>query len=318
MIGNHPRQDILNPPMAVTILLQGIRFSLVTPRVCSNFNPARHQLAPLSGNIGRVTGDLCLCRSWSEISAGISVMLSLFMIVYVSDVLSYLGWATRAFIEPWLWVVWRHTLAKWFYLSQFKHCFPHTGQTVGHWELVWFVVPQPEQGLEAFDLDFLYAEIQVAELVCWYRWACSWSADSNASAGLIISSRGLRYSALVRMSVCKVLLCNPHMNWSFIWMDCKSAWHEGHEYSQSWATDFSHTIRFWMDSPSDWDRVAKLRRYTAGLECLVKMVSWFESYLVHWEWRSMHGYWGYCVELNPHRGCITKQQFVMAGWWWAV
>ena len=34
------------------------------------------------------------------------------------------------------------------------------------WNIVWFVVPQPEQGLEAFDLDFLYAEIQAAESVC--------------------------------------------------------------------------------------------------------------------------------------------------------
>ena len=159
--------------MAVTILLQGIRISLVTPKACSNFNPARHKLAPLSENTGRVTGHLPLCRSWREINAEISVMLLLFMVVYVSDMLSYLRWAIRAFIEPWLWVVWQHTLAKWFCLLQFKHCFPHAGKTVECWELVWFVVPQPEQGLEAFDLDFLYAEIRAAESVCWCRWAWS-------------------------------------------------------------------------------------------------------------------------------------------------
>ena len=157
---------------------------------------------------------------------------------------------------------------------------PHTGQTVEHWELVWFVVPQPEQGLEAFDLDFLYAEIRAAELVCWCRWTWSWSANSNASVCLTISSRDFRYSDLVRISVCKVSLCNPRMNWSFTWMDCKSAWQEGHKYSHSWATDFSCTVKFYMDSPSDWDRVAKLRRCTAGLERLVTMVSmvWIISY----------------------------------------
>ena len=31
---------------------------------------------------------------------------------------------------------------------------------------MWFVVPQHEQCLEAFDLDFLYAEIRVTESVC--------------------------------------------------------------------------------------------------------------------------------------------------------
>ena len=169
----------------MTILLQGIKFFLVTTRACSNFNPARHKLAPISGNIGRVTDDLCLCRSWSEINAGILVMLSLFMVVYVSDVLSYLRWTIRAFIEPWLGVVWQHTLAKWFCLLQFKHCFTQAGQSVEHWELVWFVVPQPEQGLEAFDLDFLYAEIQAAESVCW----CGWVWSQSASACLIISLR---------------------------------------------------------------------------------------------------------------------------------
>ena len=97
MIGNEPRQDILDSPLAATVFLQGIRFFLVTPRVCSNFNPARHKLAPLSRNIGRVTGDLCLHCSLCEISAGISVMLLLFMVVYVSDVLSYQRWAIRAF-----------------------------------------------------------------------------------------------------------------------------------------------------------------------------------------------------------------------------
>ena len=71
---------------------------MVKPRACSNFNPARHKLALLSGNIGRVIGDLC--HSLSEINAGISVMLSLFMVVHVSDVLSYQRWAIRAFMEP--------------------------------------------------------------------------------------------------------------------------------------------------------------------------------------------------------------------------
>lgn len=73
---------------------------MVSSRPRSNFNLARHKLAPLSGNIGRVTGDLCLCCSLSEINAGISVMLLLFMVVYVSDVLSHQRWAIRAFIEP--------------------------------------------------------------------------------------------------------------------------------------------------------------------------------------------------------------------------
>lgn len=100
VIDNKPRQDILDQLIVATILLQDIRFSLVSPRASSNFNPARHKLAPLSRNIGRVTGDLCLCCSLSEINAGISVMLLLFIVVYVSDVLSYQRWAIRAFIEP--------------------------------------------------------------------------------------------------------------------------------------------------------------------------------------------------------------------------
>ena len=107
VIGNQPRH-ILDPSTAVTSLLQWIRFSLVKPRTCSNFNPARHKLALLSGNIDRVIGDLC--HSLSEINAGISVMLSLFMVVHVSDVLSYQRLAIRAFMEPWLWVVWWHLL----------------------------------------------------------------------------------------------------------------------------------------------------------------------------------------------------------------
>ena len=57
VIDNKPRQDILDQLTAATILLQGIRFSLVSPRASSNFNPAKHKLAR---NIGRVTGDLCL------------------------------------------------------------------------------------------------------------------------------------------------------------------------------------------------------------------------------------------------------------------
>ena len=102
------------------------------------------------------------------------------------------------------------------------------------------------------------------------------------------------------MSVCTVLLFTPHMNWSFTWMDCKPAWHEEHEYSQSWATDFGCAIKFCMDYPSDWDKVAKLRWCSAGLEHLVTMVQCFESYFVHWQWRSLHWYQGYCFELNLH------------------
>ena len=79
VIGNQPRQDISDPPMAVTVLLQGTRLSFITPRACSNFNPAKHKPAPPSENIGRVTGDLCLCHSLSKINTGISVMLLLFI-----------------------------------------------------------------------------------------------------------------------------------------------------------------------------------------------------------------------------------------------
>ena len=119
---------------------------------------------------------------------------------------------------PWLWVVWQHTLAKSYCLLQFKHCFPQAGQTVEHWELVWFVVPQPEQCLEAFDLAFLYAEIQATESVCWCQWAWSQSADSNTSACLIIL-KTFKIFCLGK-NACKVSLCNPCINWPFTWMDC--------------------------------------------------------------------------------------------------
>ena len=75
VIGNQPRQDNSDPLMTVTVLLQGTRFSFITPRACSNFNPAKQKTAPPSENTGRVTGDLCLCHSLSKINTGISVML---------------------------------------------------------------------------------------------------------------------------------------------------------------------------------------------------------------------------------------------------
>lgn len=120
------------------------------------------------------------------------------MVICMSDVLSYWKCEIRAFMEPWFWLVWWHTLAKWFCLLQFNYCFIHAGQAVECWE---YVVPQPEQGLETFDFNFLFVQIRLAESVYWCGWAWSQSADSKVSAFLTVSLRDLRYSALARMFV---------------------------------------------------------------------------------------------------------------------
>lgn len=190
------------------------------------------------------------------------------MVICMSDVLSYWKCEIRAFMEPWFWLVWWHTLAKWFCLLQFNYCFIHAGQAVECWE---YVVPQPEQGLETFDFNFLFVQIRLAECLlmwvgmiskCWFK---SFSMFNSLIERFEIFSLGT--------NVCKILVFNPCKNWSFAWMDFNSAWHEQHEYWQSWAINFSWTITSCMGSSFDRDRLAKLRQYTVGLEHLVMMVS---------------------------------------------
>ena len=73
--GTHPSQWSFVPPTAVMFLWQDIRLSLLMSRLDKSDGPARQMLAPLSGNMGRVTAedDVELRK---DISADISVILS--------------------------------------------------------------------------------------------------------------------------------------------------------------------------------------------------------------------------------------------------
>ena len=61
------------------------------------------------------------------------------------------------------------------------------------------------------------------------NWSCK--AVSKASACAINCSKVWRWPALARMSVWKVLLNNPQINWSLTWSGTRSHWQRGQENS---------------------------------------------------------------------------------------
>ena len=108
---------------------------------------------------------------------------------------------------------------------------------------------------------------------------CDWSqsAVSKALACVTMSSMVLNWVAFARMSVLRVSLCKPHINWSLMLMLDMSVLQAGQLSSQSTAREHILMRKSFIDSPSLCMRLPKFLWWTARFTLFVTIFSMTSS-----------------------------------------